>query len=215
MHMVWNVQLPVRQRVGLLIIFGAGFLYVHSPCFPSRFPSSLPSPILFGLRLRLPLSDRYTTGVNKTNRVCVAGALRLYYSITTDKSPDTPWEGFSLWIWESIEINLGIVCASAPSLKSFLTRLVPKLFSSQNSTPSNDFPSFERERAGYSRGKGTERLGTGRRDAGRGFTMTTVTAGRSARKGGGGSESQDDLTAGWEGGSERVLVAKVDVHDMA
>ncbi|KAH8778273.1 hypothetical protein F5882DRAFT_440670 [Hyaloscypha sp. PMI_1271] len=173
MHMVWNVQLPVRQRVGLLIIFGAGFL------------------------------------------VCVAGALRLYYSITTDKSPDTPWEGFSLWIWESIEINLGIVCASAPSLKSFLTRLVPKLFSSKNSNPSNDFPSFEREGAGYSRGKGTERLGTGRRDAGRGFTMTTVTAGRSARKGGGGSESQDDLTAGWEGGSERVLIAKVDVHDMA
>jgi hypothetical protein len=179
------------------------------------FPLFPPKPPLFGLRLRLPLSERYTTGGNKTNRVCVAGALRLYYSITTDKSPDTPWEGFSLWIWESIEINLGIVCASAPSLKSFLTRLVPKFFSSQNSNPSNDFPSFEREGAGYSRGKGTGRLGTGRRGADRGFTMTTVTAGRSARKGGGRSESQDDLTAGWEGGSERVLVAKVDVHDMA
>lgn len=50
---------------------------------------------------------------------------------------------------------------------------------------------------------------------GRGFVMTSVTAGRSGRKVGGGGESQDDLTEGRGYGLERVLVAKVDVHDMA
>lgn len=28
MHLVWHIQLPKRQRIGLLVIFGAGFLYV-------------------------------------------------------------------------------------------------------------------------------------------------------------------------------------------
>ncbi len=40
MQMVWQVQLPKRQRIGLIIIFGAGFLYVHH----SPLPSILPSP---------------------------------------------------------------------------------------------------------------------------------------------------------------------------
>jgi hypothetical protein len=155
------------------------------------------------------------------NSVCIAGALRLYYSIITDKSPDTPWEGFYLWTWESIEINLGIVCASAPCLKSLITRIVPRLFSSH---PSTNFPSFsatdrgDRFMAGSGSGIG------GRRDVAKGYVMTTVTGGagasggRSGRKHGGGarSESQDDLTAHpGERWGECVLVAKVDGHDMA
>ncbi len=64
----------------------------------------------------------------------MAGALRLYYSIITQKSNDTPWEGFNLWTWESVEINLGIVCASAPCLKSLVTRIIPKIFPSQNNS---------------------------------------------------------------------------------
>ncbi|KAE9379385.1 hypothetical protein N431DRAFT_434387 [Stipitochalara longipes BDJ] len=171
MHMVWNVQLPKRQRVGLLIIFAAGFL------------------------------------------VCVAGALRLYYSIITDKSPDTPWEGFYLWTWESIEVNLGIVCASAPCLKSMISRIVPRFFSSQNS--SSDFASLEMASRLRDKRERTGMGGVGGIDKGRGFVMTTVTAGRSGRKVGGGGESQDDLTDGWVNGHERVLIAKADVHDMA
>jgi hypothetical protein len=50
---------------------------------------------------------------------------------------------------------------------------------------------------------------------GKGYVMTSVTAERSARKvgGGGESESQDDLTGRPWGNS--VLVAKVDTRDMA
>jgi hypothetical protein len=126
------------------------------------------------------------------NSVCVAGALRLYYSIITDKSSDTPWEGFYLWTWESVEVNLGIVCASAPCLKSLITRIVPKLFSSH---PSNDFQSLSLP-ASHARDDRTDRFGAERRDAGKGFVMTTITAGRSGKIGGGRSESQDDLTDG-------------------
>jgi hypothetical protein len=150
------------------------------------------------------------SNINTINRVCVAGALRLYYSIITDKSPDTPWEGFYLWTWESIETNLGIVCASAPCLKSLVTRLVPKLFSSH---PSNDFPSLSI--TGNPRDERTDRFAIGRGNAGKGFVMTNITAGRSGKKVGGRSESQDDLTDGLEYGHERVLVAKANVYDMA
>ncbi len=91
-----------------------------------------------------------------------------------------------------------------------ITRLVPKLFSSH---PSSDFPSFSM--AGHPRDGRSDRFGMGRKDARNGFVMTTVTAGRSGRKGGGRSESQDDLTDGLAYGHERVLDAKIDVHDMA
>jgi hypothetical protein len=66
-----------------------------------------------------------------SHRVCVAGALRLYYTIATNSSTDSPWEGFYLWTWEGIEVNLGIVCASAPCLKSLVARVVPRIFTSQ------------------------------------------------------------------------------------
>jgi hypothetical protein len=139
----------------------------------------------------------------------------LYYSIITDKSPDTPWEGFYLWTWESIEINLGIVCASAPCLKSLITRIVPKLFSSH---PSTNFPSFSTADRGSRFGAGIGGGGAGRRSVSKGFVMTTVTGSTrdSSTRQGGGSESQDDLTEHpeerWD---ECVLVAKADGYDMA
>lgn len=149
---------------------------------------------------------------NKIIRVCVAGALRLYYSIITDRSLDTPWEGFYLWTWESIEINLGIVCASAPCLKSMLTRLIPKLFSSH---PSSDFPSLSGPGHTFDGRAGVERMANGKRDPRRGFVMTTITAGRSGKGLDERGESQDDLTDGSGSGHGRSLDAKIDVHDMA
>ncbi len=111
--------------------------------------------------------------------VCVAGALRLYYSIITERSPDTTWEGFYLWIWEAIEINGGIVCASAPCLKSLISRILPRIFPSHASA-SQPLPSFE-----------TADPGTGRK----GYLMTNITTGRSRNAGVvSQSESQVDLT---------------------
>jgi hypothetical protein len=60
--------------------------------------------------------------------------MRLYYSIVTEKSNDSTWEGFGLWSWESIEVNLGIVCASAPCLKALMARLAPKFMASHSAS---------------------------------------------------------------------------------
>ncbi|KUJ08697.1 uncharacterized protein LY89DRAFT_741544 [Mollisia scopiformis] len=146
MKMVWEVQLPKRQRMGLIGIFAAGFL------------------------------------------VCVAGALRLYYSILTQKSTDTPWEGFNLWTWESIEINLGIVCSSAPCLKALITKMIPRMFGSVGGS------------------KGT---GNGDESGRRGIGMGYLESGRRERDRERG-ESEDELTG--RDGNECVLVAKMDVH---
>ena len=67
-------------------------------------------------------------------RVCVSGALRLYYSITNEKSNDPTWDGFNLYIWESVEVNLGIVCASAPCLKALVARVLPRLMGSHSAS---------------------------------------------------------------------------------
>ncbi len=63
------------------------------------------------------------------------------------------------------------------------------------------------------RGEGFGRGQSGKLQAGKGFVMTSITAGRSVRKFGSRNESQDDLTGGRWG--NRDLVAKVDVNDLA
>jgi hypothetical protein len=80
------------------------------------------------------------------SRVCVAGALRLYYSITNEKSDDATWEGFNLWTWESIEVNLGIVCASAPCLKALIARVLPKLMASHSASNMSHTPAAQYQR---------------------------------------------------------------------
>lgn len=64
-------------------------------------------------------------------RVCIAGGVRLYYSIITQTSNDSPWVGFNMYTWESVEVNLGIVCASAPCLKSLIQQVIPKFMTSR------------------------------------------------------------------------------------
>ncbi|KFY79925.1 hypothetical protein V499_01183 [Pseudogymnoascus sp. VKM F-103] len=69
--------------------------------------------------------------------VCVAGGIRLYYTIATQTSDDSTWVGYYMYTWEAIEVNLGIVCASAPPLKALTQRILQKHFSPcTDSTPS-------------------------------------------------------------------------------
>ncbi|KFZ25164.1 hypothetical protein V502_00358 [Pseudogymnoascus sp. VKM F-4520 (FW-2644)] len=84
MRLVWKTNLPKSKRIGLVGIFGAGFL------------------------------------------VCVAGGLRLYYTIATQTSDDSPWMGFHMYTWEATEVNLGIVCASVPPLKALIRHIILK-----------------------------------------------------------------------------------------
>lgn len=128
-------------------------------------------------------------------RVCVSGALRLYYSITNEKSDDATWEGFNLWTWESIEVNLGIVCASAPCLKALIARVLPRLMpshSASNHTPAAHYQMNARRNVRGQPDYILESIGEMRREN------------RMAR---GSGESQEGLTKV----HEHTLIAKVDV----
>jgi hypothetical protein len=97
-----------------------------------------------------------------------------------------------------VEVNLGIVCASAPCLKSLITRVVPKLFGSNGS---GILPSFSTAGRG---GMGGRRDGAGKR----GYVLSEV--------GGEGMGGRKDEWRHDRDGLGCVLVAKVDdVHNMS
>jgi len=62
-----------------------------------------------------------------SNSVCIAGAVRSYYSVMVNDSYDPTWGGFDLWTWEAVEVDLGIACACAPAVKPLLIRWFPKI----------------------------------------------------------------------------------------
>lgn len=174
MKLVWDIQLPRRQRIGLLGIFGAGGL------------------------------------------VCISGALRLYYTITTHRSSDPTWLGFYLWTWESVEINLGIVCASAPCLKAFFVKVFPKLGGSSNGTIRNSSVMARMGRGGYVRSGSRG----GDLDRSRGiceiYGLSDIERTHTREKGiESRIEERSKSEESWDRGrdSEHVLVAKVDMHE--
>lgn len=88
-----------------------------------------PAPI--ALRLALPLRQRlgviciFGLGIV----VCVAGALKTKFIIDSEKySYDEQWDGYPLWIVMTVEIDIGIICASAPALRPFIARYLPRVF---------------------------------------------------------------------------------------
>jgi hypothetical protein len=121
--------------------------------------------------------------------------VRLYYSISVNLSNDSTWEGFDLWTWETVELDLGIVCASFPSLKALVTRMLPKLLGSSKRdengvTTIGGHPRRERGTGGALQGLSTNGVGE--------YGLDEVTyAGRNGRGGlSGGRESQEGLTKG-------------------
>lgn len=43
------------------------------------------------------------------------------------ESFDEQWEGYPLWIATTVEIDIGIICASAPALRPLISKYMPKL----------------------------------------------------------------------------------------
>ncbi|KAH8647311.1 hypothetical protein BX600DRAFT_152708 [Xylariales sp. PMI_506] len=81
----------------------------------------LPMPTLWQLKLartqRLGLSILFGLGAV----VVAAGCMRAYWTHYVEaETYDVTWDGFSLWIWAAVEVNLGVICGSAPVLKPLL-----------------------------------------------------------------------------------------------
>ncbi|KAF2031315.1 hypothetical protein EK21DRAFT_63495 [Setomelanomma holmii] len=82
MPLVWGLQMPVRQRLAVAVLFGLGII------------------------------------------VTVAGIVRtwfIYRSLIGEY--DQTWYAYPLWIAAAIEIDLGVICASAPVLRPLLTKI--------------------------------------------------------------------------------------------
>ncbi|EEQ27909.1 conserved hypothetical protein [Microsporum canis CBS 113480] len=59
---------------------------------------------------------------------CVAGCVKSYYMYQTLVGTyDVTWEGYKVWVWTDIEVNLAVICASIPVLRPFAQKYLPKL----------------------------------------------------------------------------------------
>lgn len=60
------------------------------------------------------------------NSAPMAGALRLVYIHKAVVGFDFTYYGYPLWALTSLEAHVGIICASAPSLKPLIVRVFPQ-----------------------------------------------------------------------------------------
>ncbi|KAM5441322.1 hypothetical protein MferCBS31731_003752 [Microsporum ferrugineum] len=87
-----------------------------------------PCPTLW--RLHLPVRDRIVLIVMMCLGLiaCVAGCVKSYYMYQTLVGTyDVTWEGYKVWVWTDIEVNLAVICASIPVLRPFAQKYLPKL----------------------------------------------------------------------------------------
>ncbi|KAF4930352.1 Satratoxin biosynthesis SC1 cluster protein 4 [Colletotrichum viniferum] len=62
--------------------------------------------------------------------VCITSIIRLRSLYEISISPDTSRDGVHIATWSGIEINVAIICASAPALKPLIAKAFPKLLAS-------------------------------------------------------------------------------------
>ncbi|KAF8855902.1 hypothetical protein BDZ45DRAFT_715582 [Acephala macrosclerotiorum] len=85
----------------------------------------LPMPTVW--RVKLPIQQQivlamlFATGF----LITLTGALRTYYLYKVTTGYDKTWEAFPVWLTSSVELYVGIICASVPATKRFFNRFVP------------------------------------------------------------------------------------------
>ena len=88
----------------------------------------MPMPLIWNLKLptrqRLAVMSIFGLGI----LVNVAGTVRTVYVYKSMLGTyDMTWMGWPILLSAAIEINLGLICASAPALRPLLTAVVPRL----------------------------------------------------------------------------------------
>ncbi|KAF9892322.1 hypothetical protein FE257_002099 [Aspergillus nanangensis] len=110
---LWNLKLPMRERLGLIALMSLGLL------------------------------------------ACVASGIRIFYTYQTlNVTYDITWDGYQIWLWILIEVNLAVMCASIPTLRPLARRYFPRL-GFRNST-------YRHGRAAYATHMGSPTSPTGR-----------------------------------------------------
>ncbi|KAL5043936.1 hypothetical protein BDW71DRAFT_110439 [Aspergillus fruticulosus] len=108
------------------IVFSASTINI----FTDVLTTILPMPLIWKLKLptrqRLAVMGIFSLGII----VDVAGAIRTYYVWNSMiASYDTTWEGWPVLLAATVEINLGLICASAAALRPLVNFFIPRLLS--------------------------------------------------------------------------------------
>lgn len=79
----------------------------------------LPLPTFYNTRLplaqRLALVTLFSFGLVAV----IASCVRIYWAhYILQETYDVTWYGFQLWLWMAVEVQLGLICACVPWLKS-------------------------------------------------------------------------------------------------
>lgn len=86
--------------------------------------------------------------------VTAAGSVRTYYLHQLGHSADLTYAGFNVFIWAQLEVQLAIICASAPALRVFfrtyLSDPMVRVFSSVRSRSRHDSENMDTELDGVS-----------------------------------------------------------------
>jgi hypothetical protein len=120
--------------------------------FTDLMVAILPVKVVWGLQIpnrqKIALVGILTIGWF----VCVVSILRLNALIVFSKHPeDQTYYSAATAYWSSIELNLGIVCASLPALKPLIVRIIPGFSTRHSSKGYGTGPSAHRTR-GYGLG---------------------------------------------------------------
>jgi hypothetical protein len=81
-------------------------------------------------------------------RACIASILRLRTLYTSTKSKDTTWDKVPAIYWSTIEINVGVICASLSTLWAFGSRMFPGIFKFDQQMRTSDMVDAAIARAG-------------------------------------------------------------------
>ncbi|KAF4969553.1 hypothetical protein FSARC_3236 [Fusarium sarcochroum] len=102
---VWKLQLPMKQKIMVILIFCLGFF------------------------------------------VCIISVYRMCTLREAVYSDDPPWNGAGAAMWSVIELNCAIICASLPTLRPVIAKVVPGM-----STNRSNYASYERYGSQYAPG---------------------------------------------------------------
>ncbi|KAF2003479.1 hypothetical protein P154DRAFT_401435, partial [Amniculicola lignicola CBS 123094] len=89
-------------------------------------------PIFILRKLLMPTKQKYYLMLilGLGGFASLASILRLHTLYVVDISHDITWDNPGTATWSSIEVNIGIICASLPTLRAFLAQWFPRAFSS-------------------------------------------------------------------------------------
>jgi hypothetical protein len=106
-----KLQMPRKQRYGVIVLFGLGLMFVLPP-----------------LRVRLCTNN---------SSVCVAGTLRIWYITVYFGSYDIFYNGAVLSALAVVECDVGIICGSLPTIRQLVAQVFPKVLDTSKDNTSH------------------------------------------------------------------------------